>query len=114
MKKRRKGQIVQGNSIKKEALRIFENCNYPDRTFEASNGWRDRFLKRSNLALRRVNTSGRALPQNSMSIKDDFMLLCYNHINLNKVSLSEIINIDETSVYLDSPSNLFNIILFSN
>ncbi|CAF0774012.1 unnamed protein product [Brachionus calyciflorus] len=55
------GYVVDGKSIKKQALEISTRDHL---NFRASNGWFSRFLKRSNFVLRRITTSGRDLPSN--------------------------------------------------
>ncbi len=100
--KRQQGAIVDGCSIKREANRIAYECDISD--FSPNNGWFHRFLSRSNLSLRRITTSGRDLPNDANSIINEFIRTCKQQIG-SITNLSNIINMDETSVYLDSPSS---------
>ncbi|CAF0709703.1 unnamed protein product [Brachionus calyciflorus] len=94
------GYIVDGKSIKRQALDIARRDNLE---FRASSGWFSRFLKRSNFVLRRITTSGRDLPKNSKDVVLNFVNKCKHE--LCGVPRSSIINFDETSIYLDSRSN---------
>ena len=61
-------------------------------------------LKRKHLSLRRITTSGRDLPTNVQNIVDSFLSFCHaNFLNINRDLLC---NMDETSIYLDSPSHV--------
>ena len=103
--KRESGVCVSKAMVRKEALRIKSNevqDNGP--VFTASNGWFLRFLKRKHLSLRRITTSGRGLPKNVEHIVDSFLSFCHaNFLNINRDLLCKM---DETSIYLDSPSHI--------
>lgn len=94
------GFVVDGKSIKQQAAQIAKReCL----DFKASNGWFSRFLRRSNFVLRRITTSGRDLPNNSREIVLDFINKCrYELVNTQR---SSVINLDETSIYLDAKCN---------
>jgi len=98
--RRSAGQVVDGNGIREQARQIAIRMEI--RNFKCSAGWFWRFLKRMKLRLRRVTTSGRELPKNGKDTVLEFISTCSNHIVNNQVPLSEIYNMDQTSVYLDS------------
>ncbi|CAF0720027.1 unnamed protein product [Brachionus calyciflorus] len=100
LKQRLLGYVVDGKSIKKQALEISTRDHL---NFSASNGWFSRFLKRSNFVLRRITTSGKDLPSNCRDVVFDFINKCRHE--LNNVPRASIINFDETSIYIDSRSN---------
>jgi hypothetical protein len=57
--------------------------------------------------LRRITTKGREAPKNATGIIKNFLQDCQNMINLDNYTPNEIINMDETSIYLDFPSNYY-------
>ena len=77
-----------------------------DDEFVASNGWLRRFQKRKHLAIRRITTSGRDFPKNCSDIAESFIQECQNKLLIDSVDKNSIINIDETSVYLDSAKDI--------
>lgn len=106
MKKRRSGAIISRQFIKVKALLIAQKLRLDN--FQGSNGWMANFLKRRQLCLRRITSVGRALPNNSTQIAT-------NHLHKMKklfeqYSRSQILNMDETNIQLDSPSISLNTI----
>lgn len=97
---RQKGYIIDGNLIKTHALHYANEMGINN--FRCSDGWLNRFLKRNRLSLRRVTTSGRDLPSNSVEIIVGFMDGCSYQILANNFDSNRIINMDQTSIYLDS------------
>ncbi len=91
------GGCVSGKMIRNKAVEISKNSE-----FVASNGWLVRFLKRHRLSLRRVTTKSRKPPNNSIDIIKTFL---GDNQMLHGIDRSTIFNMDETSVYLDFPSN---------
>jgi hypothetical protein len=73
--------------------------------FKASDGWLLNFLKRNKWVLRRITTSGRDLPDNSIETILNFLVEMKQHFIDGKIDFDSIINMDETSIYLDFPSN---------
>lgn len=69
--------------------------------FVVSNGWLQRFLKRKRLVRRRVTTSGRALPANAKFEINQFIQDCHKFRDPN-FDNRLLLNMDETSIYLDS------------
>jgi hypothetical protein len=102
---RDKGVCISGFSIKVKAIEIMrgENPDVNSSPFMASDGWFSNFLKRKNLSLRRITTTGRSLPQNALNTIKEFIDNCANlFTNINR---AQIINMDEIGVYIDYPSN---------
>jgi len=100
---RSKGACLSSKVIKIKAIEL---VNEIDATlnFKASNGWFERFLVRSGLCCRRVSSSGRDLPQNSQETIDQFIQNCKK---FNQLSNKVIYNMDEASIYLDSPGRFY-------
>ncbi|CAF1027868.1 unnamed protein product [Brachionus calyciflorus] len=107
--KRSNGACISGFSIRQKAIelysRIYSNVDESNVQFKASNGWLVNFCKRKNLVLRRITTSGRELPKNTPTVVKQFFSTCQNIVNLPTYSSNKVINMDESSVYLDFPSN---------
>jgi hypothetical protein len=61
-------------------------------------------LRRKNIVLRKVTTSGRELPANSPNVIKSFFKTCDKLIE-DGYTNNEIINMDVTSIYLDFPSS---------
>ena len=101
--KRSSGACLSGLSIKQKSMEIHREL-YNTIEFKATNGWFLNFCKRRQLTLRRVTTSGRDLPANSQSIIDSFFKECQKLV-VDGYSNDEILNMDETSIYLDFPTN---------
>ncbi|CAF1093596.1 unnamed protein product [Brachionus calyciflorus] len=111
---RQKGVCLSSAVIMKEAHRTYneihhENslaiCNLPKVDFKASRGWFYNFCKRRALVLRRVSTSGRDLPNNVLEQIENFFEKISEVIETHQYSKSQILNMDETAIYLDAPSN---------
>ena len=64
-----------------------------------------KFLKRNKWVSRRITSSGRDLPENSIETIIDFFVKMKAFSNENEVEFDSIINMDETCVYLDFSSN---------
>ena len=96
--KRQSGICVNKRMITTKALIIND-----DDKFVASNGWFDNFLERKNLVLRRITTSGRELPRETGKIVTDFLKFCNDRFVYREFNGDSLINMDETSIYLDSP-----------
>ncbi len=73
--------------------------------FQPSHGWLYRFLHRIGFTRRRITSSGRKLPENKAEIVTNFMTECQAAISSEKLHRFQIINMDETCVYLDSFSS---------
>jgi hypothetical protein len=83
---------------------LYTNVSETVNEFKAHNGWLTNFRKRRNLVLRRIATKGREAPKNATGIIKKLLQDCQNMINLDNYTPNEI-NMDETSMYLDLPSN---------
>jgi hypothetical protein len=79
-----------------------ENSEKP---FKASNGWLVNFLKRKRLVRRRITTSGRPFPINSVQVLQDWVDNINNLIEEFTFLPMEILHMDETSMYMDMPGN---------
>lgn len=96
--RRVEGMLVSGSSVQAKALELST-----DRQFKASNGWLARFLRRRRLVTRRITTSGRALPVNSRDTIRMFLEQC-GRFRVNNFDRRILLNMDETSIYLDDSS----------
>ena len=73
--------------------------------FRASRGWVQNFMKRYNLAFRRITTSGRELPKDCVEIIKKFLDEVKNKIEDKGYRLNEIFGFDESSFYMDAPGS---------
>ena len=107
--KRDLGACISGFSMQQKAIELFRdsygNVEETMTEFKASNGWLTNFCKRRNLVLRRITTKGREAPKNATLIIKNFFKQCQQLVNIENYKPEEIINMDETSIYLDFPSN---------
>jgi hypothetical protein len=53
--------------------RVYANTKLESSEFKASGGWLRNFLKRKNLVLRRITTTGRDLPTNTLQTVKEFI-----------------------------------------
>lgn len=95
---RSEGKLVSGKQIQEKARGL-----NTDSRFTASCGWLNRFLKRKRLVRRRITTSGRALSLNTAQNIRDFVAQCAE-FRVRNFDLRTLVNMDETSIYLDDPS----------
>jgi hypothetical protein len=95
---RANGGCIDGKTIKRKALKILSG----NTSFCASTGWLMRFLSRKRLSLRRITTKGRKPPRDMVKIVRDFL---FNNEVFHSTDRSTVFNMDETAIYLDSPSN---------
>ena len=78
--------------------------NKPEKlTFKASAGWLENFLRRHNLVLRRITSSGRDLPTNCGVVIAAFFRSNIEIFRAAKFNRDLLMNMDETSVYVDFP-----------
>lgn len=99
--RRQQGVRVTGKKLKQEALRLHsENGN---QSFKASNGWYRRFKKRHEITFRRSTH----VAQHPVQITDDkvdkFLRFVIKMRHLREYDESEILNMDETPVWLEMP-----------
>jgi hypothetical protein len=66
--------------------------------FQASNGWLLRFLKRFNLVVRRISSSGRELPKNCCNIVYNYLKSVNQTIKNKRYTPDEVIYFDEISM----------------
>jgi hypothetical protein len=100
---RSNGACLSSKVIKLKAIELVNEIGTTS-DFKASNGWFERFLARSGLCCRRVSSSGRDLPQNSQETIDLFIQNCKK---FNQLGNRVIYNMDEASIYLDSPGYFY-------
>jgi transposase-like protein len=94
---RANGGCINDKQIKHKALQIMSR----NKSFAASTGWLMRFLHRKRLSLRRITTKGRKPPKNMKKIVQDFLA---ENETFHATDRNLIFNMDETAIYLDSPS----------
>ena len=99
--KRLNGACLSRKAIKIKAIELNNQKNKKS-NYKASNGWFERFLSRFELSYRRVSSSGRDLPKNCQEIINNFLKGCQK---FNQLDEKVIYNMDEASIYLDSPGN---------
>lgn len=102
--KRKSGAAVSSKSIILKAKEIASEENLAE--FKGSKGWFRRFLKRAGLSFRRITSSGRELPQDVAQTCETFIQNC----SLSSADKKTILNMDETSIYLDSPGKIFSVL----
>lgn len=70
---RKAGLPVNTDDLKVKAIEIY-NKSYADRSnqFKASNGWLEKFLKRSKLSMRQATSIGQKIPNNVKDIISNF------------------------------------------
>ena len=98
---RAKGACLSGFAIRVKALEIMrEQCRRDNKplVFKASAGWLFNFLKRNKWVLRRITTSGRDLPDNSIETILNFLVEMKQHFIDGKIDFDSIVNMDETSI----------------
>ena len=98
---RSNGACVSSKAIKLKAVELHNQID-ATKEFKSSNGWFERFLKRHGLCCRRLSSTGRDLPNNCQEIVNLFLQDCKK---LNQFDDKAIYNMDEASIYLDSPGN---------
>jgi hypothetical protein len=100
------GCCISGFTLKVKALQILRENDQYNGAFTASEGWLRGFLRRKNYALRRITTTGRDLPSDFLETIVQFHKDCeINFIDDDEFDANALINMDETSVYVDKPSN---------
>jgi hypothetical protein len=104
--KRAAGAAVSSKSIILKAKEIARERNLAD--FKASKGWFRRFLNRTGLSFRRITSSGRELPQDVAKTCETFIQNC----SQSSADKKTILNMDETSIYLDSPGKISTLFLY--
>jgi len=102
---REAGCCLSGFTLKVKALGILRELGQFDGKFYASDGWLHGFLRRKNYTLRRITTTGRELPKDFLETINQFHQDCeLNFIDDDEFDLDALLNMDETSIYLDKPS----------
>ena len=100
------GCCLSGFTLKVKAIQILRENGLFDGTFIASDGWLRGFLKRKSYTVRRITTTGRDLPKDFLETINEFHKECaLNFIDDDEFDPNGLINMDETSIYIDKPSN---------
>lgn len=76
---------------------------YPSDHFKASKGFVVRFLKRHNLVKRKITSSGRGVPKDSIESVKEYLGEAYKYAQ--QFESGQIINFDQTSLYMDTVGN---------
>ena len=96
---RERDMTISGSDIQHKAREFHAQTENPT-LFTASSGWLEKFLSRHGLTRRRVSSTGRDLPSNSPEILENWFGTIAHARAKNP---SSVFNMDETSLYLDSP-----------
>jgi hypothetical protein len=103
---REAGCCISGFTLKVKSLQILREMEKFDGTFFASEGWLRGFLRRKNYTLRRITTTGRDIPSDFLETIEEFHKECaFNFIDDDEFDPNALVNMDETSIYIDKPSN---------
>lgn len=112
---REAGCCVSGFTLKVKAIQILRELAQYNGTFSASDGWLRGFLRRKNFTLRRITTTGRDLPSDFLETIDQFHKDCkINFIDDDEFDPHALINMDETSVYIDKLKRKMKTLSFLN
>ncbi|CAF1058245.1 unnamed protein product [Brachionus calyciflorus] len=107
--KRLQGACLSVTTVKLKAIEFYNTVcaqtNEAKIEFKCSNGWFTNFCHRKNLVIRRITTTGRDLPKNALDIIKNFFGDCQKITNRPNYIAERILNMDETTIYLDQPSN---------
>jgi len=108
---RSSGATISGQYIQAKARQIAHTLGIT--RFVGTRGWLHNFLSRHRMALRRITSTGRGLPDNSRVTVTDHLEKLKNLAKVYRTK--EIFNMDETNIQLDFPSdsNLFVLLLLN-
>ena len=93
----------QGNCISSRMIQAQAIRTSPSIDFAASNGWLSNFLRRHRLVRRRITSSGRDLPANAVDNCRNFLREC-SQFRVLDFDRETLLNMDETSIYIDNSS----------
>lgn len=102
---RKNGYIVTRAGIRLEAMKLLKKRNYANSSFRASSGWCTRFMKRYGLSLRQRTKIAQKLPSDLEEKIIQFQRFVIQKRKETPFELSQIGNMDETSVSFDLPAN---------
>ena len=74
--------------------------------FRASRGWLFNFMRRNSLSIRRRTTTGQTMPKDGLTKIANFVEFCEKQRNILGFSLGNIVNMDETPIWADMPSEI--------
>lgn len=100
---RKKGLSISTTKIRLQAKLMARTKNIDD--FKGGPNWCYRFMKRNKISVRTRTTVGQELPSDWQKKKDDFLKYVMDIIAEKKLQLPQIINMDETPLTFDCPSN---------
>ena len=114
------GACIDGPTIKAKAQEFFLEINpVPDETdqpvyvtFKASCAWLNLFCGRHNFSLRRITTTGRDLPHDSLYRLNEYFHKISEEFHKYSYPEAAILNIDESALYLDAPCKQHKLIDF--
>lgn len=108
------GACIDGTLIKSKAKEFYLEINpVPDETdqpeepayitFSASCTWLNLFCSRNNFSLRRITTTGRDLPHDSLDRLNKFFHKISDEFQKYSYPEAAVLNMDESALYLDAP-----------
>ena len=86
-----------------ELMNIYHPNEIKTNSFQASRGWMRRFLDRFDLVRRRITSSGRGCPKDSVELIKEYLGQAYSFAQ--QFSLDSIINFDQTSFLMEMFGN---------
>ena len=98
---------VSGSKLKHMGAQFYNEIHAQEAVpeFNGSEGWLRNFLKRHGLTKRRVTTTGRELPADALNSIRKFFKTSREAFEAAGSRRSQVLNMDETSIYLDYPPN---------
>lgn len=92
---------VTGKALKYEAMRLHKSNG--NQSFKASQGWFAKFKKRNNFSFRRSTHISQHSAEITSDRVDSFLRFAMRMRRLRQYRDSEILNMDETPVWLEMP-----------
>lgn len=118
VEQRTKGVCIAGNVLVARAKQLYDEihpetepadfesvCSKDRKNFRFSRGWLENFLRRRKLVMRRISSTGRDLPLDTLSRINLYFTELYENLKEYSFTLGQILNMDESCIYLDCPSN---------
>ena len=91
--------------IQMKALEIQNESADSETAFVASRGWLEKFFCRNGFSLRRRTTVGQRLPRDLVPKVVSFLMHTRRLVLNNQYDLSCIENMDETTLWMDTPGD---------
>ena len=100
---RSKNSCIDGNTLRSKTREVYNSihpfgplkeegslqCKIPNTPFRASEGWSSNFLKRKGLSYRRISTTGRELPLDTLDPINDFYLQVSQVLEADTIKILE-------------------------